>query len=141
MIALNAEPWVEGGIVLGWALEDHVAALDEVDHAILRMCRRAGLPERAWHCLRHTFGTHAALCGVNPWSLQAWMGHKSINTTMGYVHVAGDHRSTVPPEVLRAALGEEDLDQRVIKMLSARANVELPDQASQEPETDAPMAL
>jgi hypothetical protein len=30
-----------------------------------RICRRAQLPERGWHTLRHTFGTHAALFGVS----------------------------------------------------------------------------
>ncbi len=39
----------------------------EADHAIERICRRAGLPIRYWHTLRHSLGTHAALFGVNPW--------------------------------------------------------------------------
>ena len=30
--------------------------------------------------------THAALFGVNPWKLQAWLGHKRIEGTMRYVH-------------------------------------------------------
>ena len=34
---------------------------------IRRICRRAQLPAKRWHTLRHTFGTHAALFGVNPW--------------------------------------------------------------------------
>jgi len=36
--------------------------------AIERICRNAGLPERLFHTLRHSFGTHAALFGVNPWA-------------------------------------------------------------------------
>ena len=35
-----------------------------------RICRKAVLPERQWHTLRHTSGTHAAMFGVNPWRLQ-----------------------------------------------------------------------
>lgn len=54
----------------------------QADAAMQRICRRAGLPVRYWHILRHTFGTHAALFGVNPWRLQAWMGHKRIGETM-----------------------------------------------------------
>jgi hypothetical protein len=46
---------------------------------ILRIFRRAGLLEKRRHTLRHTFGTHAALFGVNPWRLQSWMGHKRID--------------------------------------------------------------
>jgi hypothetical protein len=39
---------------------------DQADKAIQRICRKAGLPVRHWHTLRHAFGTHAALFGVNP---------------------------------------------------------------------------
>ncbi len=31
--------------------------------AMYRICRLAGLPERGWHVLRHSFGTHAAMLG------------------------------------------------------------------------------
>lgn len=87
---------------------------------ILRICRRAGLPARRWHTLRHTFGTHAALFGVNPWRLQSWMGHKRIDETMIYVHVAENHRREVPEVVREAGLGELDPDRRILKMLGAR---------------------
>ena len=36
--------------------------------------RLAGLPENSWHPLRHTFATHAAVCGVNPSALNSGMG-------------------------------------------------------------------
>ena len=81
---------------------------------------QAGLPVRHWHTLRHAFGTHAALFGVNPWRLQSWMGHKRIDETMIYVHVAENHRRDVPPAVIEASLGEPDPDRRVLKMLGAR---------------------
>jgi integrase len=43
----------------------------QADAAMLRICRRAGLPREGFHRLRHSYGTHAALFGVNPWRLQA----------------------------------------------------------------------
>jgi integrase len=92
----------------------------QADAAILRICRRAGLPARLWHTLRHAFGTHAALFGVNPWRLQAWMGHKRIDETMLYVHVAEAHGRELPECIRDAALGEADPDVRVRKMLGAR---------------------
>src|SRR5262249_9015461 len=70
-----------------------------------RICREAELPERGWHTLRHTFGTHAALFGVNPWRLMSWLGHKHIEETMRYVHVADSHRRELPREILAAAEG------------------------------------
>ena len=65
-----------------------------------RVCRKAGLPERGWHSLRHSFGTHAALFGVNPWRLMSWMGHKRIDETMLYVHVAAVHQRALPQAVV-----------------------------------------
>jgi integrase len=91
--------------------------------AILRMCRKAGLPVKRWHALRHTFGTHAALFGVNPWRLQSWMGHKRIDETMLYVHVAEHHRRDIPPELFDAVAKEIDPDRRVLGMLGARAKI------------------
>ena len=88
--------------------------------AIERICRKAGLPERLWHTLRHTFGTHAALFGVNPWRLQAWLGHKRIDETMLYVHVAESHAREWPQTVQEAAKTEIDPDKRIIAMLGAR---------------------
>jgi hypothetical protein len=73
-----------------------------------------------WHHLRHTFGTHAALFGVNPWRLQAWMGHKRIDETMLYVHVAEAHMRELPPVIHDAGQGMTNPDHRVIAMLGAR---------------------
>src|SRR4029077_160900 len=94
----------------------------QANAVILRICRRAGLPEKRWHTLRHTFGTHAALFGVNPWRLQAWMGHKRIDETMLYVHVAENHRRDIPEDIVTAGLGEIDPDRRVLRMLGARGS-------------------
>ena len=48
------------------------------------------------------------------------MGHKRIDETMGYVHVAGRHRS-LPSELVAAGMKETDPMNRVIAMLGARA--------------------
>ena len=72
-----------------------------------------------------TFGTHAPLFGVNPWRLQAWLGHKWIDETMIYVHVAEPHHRELPEIVREKARGIDDPDQRVLAMLGARGSVEL----------------
>jgi integrase len=69
-----------------------------------RICRRAGLPERPSHVLLHTFATHAAMFGVNPWSLQSWMGHKRIEETMIYVSYANAHKTPIPAPVLASLI-------------------------------------
>ena len=77
---------------------------------------------RYWHIVRHSFGTHAALFGVNPWRLQTWMCHKRIDETMLYVHVAEAHARELPECIQQAALSEVDPDRRVLKMLGARGS-------------------
>jgi integrase len=91
-------------------------------HVIYRVCRRAGLPGRSWHSLRHTFATHAARFGVNPWRLQAWLGHSTINMTMRYVHHVEEHHRPIPEEILAAGNAVVDPDSRVLAMLGARAD-------------------
>ena len=93
-------------------------------HRAYRICRLAGLPERSWHTLRHTFATHAAQLGVNPWRLQAWLGHSSIQMTMRYVHHAETHRRATPNDVLTAGAEGSDPDERIVAMLGARAGAD-----------------
>ena len=93
---------------------------NQIKNLFYRVCRLAGLPERGWHTLRHTFGTHAALSGVNPWRLMTWLGHKRMDETMRYVHVADGHRRELPAEVLAASAGDQDPDRRILKQLGAR---------------------
>jgi site-specific recombinase XerD len=94
----------------------------EASWAIDRICRKAGLPVHYWHRMRHSYGTHAALFGVNPWRLQGWMGHKRIEETMLYVHVADHHRREIPESILAAGAVERDPDDRIVQMLGARGS-------------------
>jgi integrase len=96
---------------------------NQAEWAITAICNRAGLctaEKHKWHRLRHTFGTHAAQFGVNPWTLMTWMGHKRVDETMLYVHVAQGHRRPLADDVLAAGRSEPDPDLRVLAMLSAR---------------------
>lgn len=66
--ALKSLSSVRTGFVVrnsdGTALRD-----DQTKYHCYRLCREAGLPERGWHALRNSFGTHAAMFGANPWKL------------------------------------------------------------------------
>jgi hypothetical protein len=50
-------------------------------------------------------------------------GHKRIDETIRYVHVAGDHARPIPSCVLEEAQGEPDPDRRVLRMLSRRGKL------------------
>jgi integrase len=56
--------------------------------ALERACRRSGLSPFGWHVLRHTFCSHLAMRGAAPKAIQDLAGHRSIQTTMRYMHLA-----------------------------------------------------
>lgn len=58
-------------------------------------CIRAGLDERPFHDLRHTYATRLATLGVDLIELQGFMGHQDIKTTMRYARFmpSGDTKS------------------------------------------------
>ncbi|MEO7732324.1 MAG: hypothetical protein ABIY55_15245 [Kofleriaceae bacterium] len=54
--------------------------------------------------------------------VESWMGHKRIDETMLYVHVAEAHRRELP-EAVRLAVGNgTDPDTPILKMLGARGS-------------------
>jgi integrase len=92
-----------------------------------RLSRRAGLTAinkyGAWHILRHTFATHAALLNANVWTLNQWMGHKTLEETLMYVSLAKARAREIPAIVLAAGEGIADPDKRLREQLDARAAV------------------
>ena len=90
--------------------------------------------------LRHSFATHAALLGVNPWRLQAWLRHSTIAQTMRYVHHAEQHRRTIPTDVLEAGQGIGDPDERILAMLGARAGARYEQRGNGVPTAKGPSA-
>lgn len=49
-------------------------------------------PKMPWHALRHTFGTDLANRGVAIQTIRELMGHKSIETTLRYLHSSRDQK-------------------------------------------------
>lgn len=58
------------------------------DRWIAAAMRRAGIPDRGRRChaMRETFGTRCGAKGVNPRTIQAWMGHSSLKQSEKYIH-------------------------------------------------------
>ena len=52
----------------------------------------ANLADFTWHCLRHTFASRLVMAGVDLRTVQELMGHKTIQMTVRYAHLAPQHR-------------------------------------------------
>lgn len=55
-----------------------------------RIRKRAGLPDVRMHDLRHTYASVAMKHGIDPFTLKEILGHKNLQTTLRYAHLADD---------------------------------------------------
>jgi integrase len=58
-----------------------------------RILRKAGLTG-SWHVFRHTGATRRLLAGVDLVTVSKILGHRSIQTTMRYLHLVQDHMAS-----------------------------------------------
>ncbi len=48
----------------------------------------SGIPHFSLQTFRHTFASHLVMKGVSIYKVSQWLGHRSVNTTMIYAHLA-----------------------------------------------------
>jgi integrase len=58
------------------------------EHAVAE----AGVIDFTWYCLRHTFASRLVMAGVDIRTVAELMGHKTIQMTMRYAHLAPAHK-------------------------------------------------
>ncbi|OPX97428.1 MAG: Tyrosine recombinase XerC [Syntrophorhabdus sp. PtaB.Bin006] len=59
---------------------------DRLTWAFKSALKKVGITDFRFHDLRHTFATRLSQAGVDPYTVQTLMGHKSFSTTKRYAH-------------------------------------------------------
>ncbi len=78
--------------------------------------RQAGITGSCWHSLRHTAASRRIMAGVDLVSVKEILGHRDIQTTLRYAHLAPGH--------LRDAVNRGSLSGTVTKTVTREAAVE-----------------
>ncbi len=78
-----------------------------------RAIAKAKIAGFTWHCLRHTFASRLVMAGVDIRTVQQLLGHRSIQLTVRYSHLAPAHemaavqRLVTLPEIVHTAEAEQ----------------------------------
>jgi Phage integrase family len=61
--------------------------------AFKKACSAAKITDFRFHDLRHTFASHLVMAGVDLVTVKELLGHKTINMTNRYTHLAQEHKA------------------------------------------------
>jgi len=77
---------------------------DNIRKALNSAAQRAGIEGKVGlHPLRHAFCSHALMQGIDARTVQRWMGHRGLETTLRYAHVSPDHEKAAIQRLLAEA--------------------------------------
>jgi len=59
---------------------------------VARLYKKAGLEGANMHTLKHSFASHLFMKGVDPRTVQEYLGHSTIQVTERYSHLSKSHK-------------------------------------------------
>jgi integrase len=65
---------------------------NDIKNAFNGACRRAEIKDFHFHDLRHTFASHLVMGGQDITTVKELLGHKTLNMTLRYSHLAPSHK-------------------------------------------------
>ena len=89
--------------------------LTDLERPWRRIRERAGLEDVRLHDLRHTYASVAMQNGIDPFTLKEIMGHRNLQTTLRYAHLADDAVQRAAGSVasrLAASIGKRNVGER-----------------------------
>ena len=110
--ALEALNWLQsnryGDYLFMWPWGGMVGKTTVYD-AFKRACKAAGIEDFHFHDLRHTFPSHLVMAGVDLLTVKELLGHKQINMTVRYSHLAPEHTAQAVAKLTGRFKPSEDL--------------------------------
>ena len=86
--------------------------------------RESGISDFRFHDLRHTFASNLVMEGVDIMTVKELMGHKTLDMTLRYAHLAPNHK-TRAVTVLDRIMSEKDFYQSQGQSQAAEASVQV----------------
>jgi integrase len=80
--------------------------LGNLEKAFLRTTRRANLLGVTFHTLRHTFASYAVMSGVDLYTLAKLLGHRNLQMTQRYAHLAPAHLHAAAAQAVSAIFAD-----------------------------------
>ena len=108
--ARNALAWLRencyGDFLFLWPWGDPLGKVTVYD-AFKKACSAAKIDDFRFHDLRHAFASHLVMQGVDLVTVKELLGHKTINMTNRYTHLAQEHKAQAVAKLSKLMQGEQ----------------------------------